>query len=127
MLLLALTAFLGGLGALTHVVHDDVVGLGKGAELSPLGALLGDHEGDRDEERKDGGEGKLVANVAEAVRDAGGGHELGVLLALEGGEEVGEGGGEESGPGKVELLDRGEDNTTDDGDEAEPLRQREEA
>mmetsp|Transcript_9247 Transcript_9247/g.18748 ORF Transcript_9247/g.18748 Transcript_9247/m.18748 type:complete len:312 (+) Transcript_9247:118-1053(+) len=104
-----------------EVERDDGVGLVEGAELAPLGTLLDDEDGDGNEEGQDGGDGELVSNGAKTILDSRGGHELLVLVALEGGEQVTNAGGNESGPGKVELLDRGKDNAANDDGKAGPL------
>ena len=42
-----------------EVEGHDGVGVESSHELAPLGALLGEHHGDRDEERQDHGDGEL--------------------------------------------------------------------
>jgi len=104
-----------------EVGGDDGVGLEELDELGELGALLGDDEGDGHEGAEDGGEGELVADRSQTVLEALGLHELLVLVALEGGEEVGDAGRDEGRYGEVELLDGGEDDAADDDGEAQPL------
>ena len=104
-----------------EVGGNDGVGLEDLDELTELGSLLGNDEGDRHEGTEDGGEGELVSDAALAVLEALGLHELLVFVALEGGEEVGDAGRDEGGDGKVELLDGGEDDAADDDGKAQPL------
>ena len=93
----------------------------KSPHLSPLGSLLDDEERNRDQEGQHGGDGELVSDVSHAVLQAGSLHELLVLVTLDGGEEVSDAGGDEGGPGEVELLDGGQDDSSDDNGEAQPL------
>ena len=104
-----------------EVGGNDGVGLEDLDELTELGSLLGNDEGDRHEGTEDGGEGELVSDAAHAVLEALGLHQLLVFVALEGGEEVGDAGRDEGGDGKVELLDGGEDDSADDDGKAQPL------
>ena len=90
-------------------------------ELSHAGSLLRNDEGNRHEESKDGGHGELVSDGSEAILQAGRLHELLVLVTLEGSEQVGRAGRDEGKDGKVELLNGGKDDSTDDDGEAGPL------
>ena len=94
------------------------VGVGVGFEL---GSLLGDEEGQRDEEGEDGRDGELVAHAAQAVADARGVHELLVLVTLEGGEHVRNTGGYKSRNSKVKLLHGSKDNSSNDNGKTRPL------
>mmetsp|Transcript_19731 Transcript_19731/g.45238 ORF Transcript_19731/g.45238 Transcript_19731/m.45238 type:complete len:407 (+) Transcript_19731:156-1376(+) len=81
----------------------------------PLGGLKAEHNGDAEEHREDVGTPVLVGGAHGL--DPGLLHDGLALDALEGGGLVGDHGGDDGEPGERELLERGEGDTPDDGDE----------
>mmetsp|Transcript_14016 Transcript_14016/g.38566 ORF Transcript_14016/g.38566 Transcript_14016/m.38566 type:complete len:433 (-) Transcript_14016:3-1301(-) len=103
-------------------VHEhDVARLAKRHEFAELVALGDEHEHQAEQERIDRRERELVANTAHAVLQTIRAHQLFVLVALEGGEDVCQARREERRPSEVQLAEGGEADAADDGDEAEPL------
>mmetsp|Transcript_44701 Transcript_44701/g.148198 ORF Transcript_44701/g.148198 Transcript_44701/m.148198 type:complete len:243 (+) Transcript_44701:236-964(+) len=66
-------------------------------------------------------ERKLVASRSDPVRQAGGVHQLLVLVGAESGKEVGDARGQQGPDREIKLLERGEADAPDDRDEAKPL------
>mmetsp|Transcript_17685 Transcript_17685/g.44696 ORF Transcript_17685/g.44696 Transcript_17685/m.44696 type:complete len:383 (-) Transcript_17685:18-1166(-) len=94
-----------------------LVGLGGGAvpRRLPLGGLEAEHDGDAEEHRQDVGAPVLVGGAHGL--DPGLLHDSLALDTLEGGRLVGDHGGDDGEPRERELLERGEGDTPDDGDE----------
>lgn len=90
-------------------------------KLAQSAALLEEYKGDREEEAKDAGKGKLVADRSHTIFEALSLHELLVLIATDGSEKIGNASRYQGGNRKVKLVDRSENNTTDDDGEAQPL------
>ena len=84
-------------------------------------ALLEEYKWDGEEEAKNAGKGKLVADAAHAILQALGLYELLVFIATDGSKQVGNASRYQGGNCKVKLVHRGEDNSTDDDWEAQPL------
>jgi hypothetical protein len=103
------------------VLPDGGGGLGHLAEFTESASLLDGDDGDTQKESEDGGDGELVSDGSQTVSEAGGVHELLVLVTLDGGEHVGDTGGDEGRPGKVEFLDGGKDDSTNDNGKTQPL------
>ena len=91
------------------------------SKFTQTAALLEEYKRDGEEEAKNAGKGKLVANRSHAILEAARLHELLVFIATDGSEKVSNASRHQGRNCKVKLVHRGENNTTNDDGEAQPL------
>mmetsp|Transcript_7015 Transcript_7015/g.15252 ORF Transcript_7015/g.15252 Transcript_7015/m.15252 type:complete len:307 (+) Transcript_7015:148-1068(+) len=104
-----------------HIIPQRGDGLETFDELPELSSLLPKHEWDAEQKSKDGSDAELISDGSETVFEAFGFHEFLVFISSDCGEDVGEAGGKEGGPGEVQFVYGGEDDSSDDDGEAEPF------
>ena len=95
--------------------------LDKVNKFSHAASFLQENERNTEEEGHNRGDGKLVTNTSKTVLEPWCFHDLFVFVTLDSGESVGNAGRDKSGPGEVEFLHRGKDDSSNDNGQTHPL------